>query len=544
MNNKKKDLFIFVVGAVLLLASAILCYRTVRDAIVNNEKESIQNIAEVSSHSLKATLQGKSNLVYAALSGDMASEESIKTSMLKIGEKGKYISLDDIGIIQDWEEKTCKEAGKKPGQVIAGPIKKTENGDYVLYMTKAVYMDRSIAGYVQVELNLDEIYETEQDLSNLKVGNHGYCIVKDADGVTIMSGPKRGSDNFSFLEDDKSGCEVVSSYEVEGGTTKKTQKLLAYNTVDFNGVPFVLCVIEDYDDIIAPIMKIAFYLSLFAVLLLIWLGIFGYRILQQQKEEEKLKLELLHEKELNEANEAIKNQENLMQKYNHSKTMVFLAGALAHEFNNLMTPIVLYSELLSDNDKVVQEMPEEVYELNMSAKRCEELAGQLLDYSRQGRAERVLSEYNATFAVESSVSIVSRLFPDNIKFETSVCSTPYYVRGQIGALNQIILNLVTNAIYAIGDKNGYVKLQFGLSVGDENTVRLVIEDNGYGIPKDIRKHIFDPFFTTKKAGEGTGIGLTVVKRMVEEHGGWIQVQSEEEKGTTFIMNFPRVDDSE
>mgnify|MGYP002245880122 CR=1 FL=1 len=52
------------------------------------------------------------------------------------------------------------------------------------------------------------------------------------------------------------------------------------------------------------------------------------------------------------------------------------------------------------------------------------------------------------------------------------------------------------------------------------------------------------FFTTKKDGKGTGIGLTVVKRMVEEHGGWIQVQSEEEKGTTFIMNFPRVDDFE
>ena len=82
-----------------------------------------------------------------------------------------------------------------------------------------------------------------------------------------------------------------------------------------------------------------------------------------------------------------------------------------------MTPIVLYSELLSDNDTVMQEMPEEVYELNMSAKRCEELAKQLLDYSRQGRAERVLSEYNATFAVESSISIVSRLIPEKIKFE-------------------------------------------------------------------------------------------------------------------------------
>ena len=290
-------------------------------------------------------------------------------------------------------------------------------------------------------------------------------------------------------------------------------------------------------------MKIAFYLSLFGVLILIWVGIFGYRILQQQKEEEKLKIALAHEKELNEANEAMKNQESLMQKYNHSKTMTFLTGALAHEFNNLMTPIVLYSELLSDNDTVMQEMPEEVYELNISAKRCEELAKQLLDYSRQGRAERVLSEYNATFAMESSISIVSRLIPENIKFETSVCSTSYYIKGQVGALNQIILNLVTNAIHAIGDKKGRIKLQFGLSVDDDQTVRLVVEDNGCGIPKDLRKHVFEPFFTTKKEGKGTGIGLTVVKRMVEEHGGWIQVQSEEEKGTTFIMNFPRVDDS-
>ena len=114
----------------------------------------------------------------------------------------------------------------------------------------------------------------------------------------------------------------------------------------------------------------------------------------------------------------------------------------------------------------------------------------------------------------------------------------------MGALNQIILNLVTNAIHAIGDKKGRIKLQFGLSVDDDQTVRLVVEDNGCGIPKDLRKHVFEPFFTTKKDGKGTGIGLTVVKRMVEEHGGWIQVQSEEEKGTTFIMNFPRVDDSE
>ena len=82
-----------------------------------------------------------------------------------------------------------------------------------------------------------------------------------------------------------------------------------------------------------------------------------------------------------------------------------------------------------------------------------------------------------------------------------------------------------------------------VEIRDGGCSLIRITDNGCGIPKDLRKHVFEPFFTTKKDGKGTGIGLTVVKRMVEEHGGWIQVQSEEEKGTTFIMNFPRVDDS-
>lgn len=346
----------------MLLSSSILLSNCIEMQSLIMKKKVFRNIAEVSSHSLKATLQGKSNLVYAALSGDMASEESIEASLLKIGEKGKYIRLDQVSQLQDWEADSCEEAGKNPGHVIAGPIRKTYSGGYVLYLTKAVYMNRSIAGYVQIELNLDEIYEGEQDLSNLNVGNQGYCIVKDIDGTTVMADARNEKEEISFSSKDVSGCEVVWSYEVEGGSPKKTQKLVAYNTVDFNGVQFVLCVVEDYKDITAPIVKIAFYLSLFGVLILIWVGIFGYRILKQQKEEEKLKIALAHEKELNEANEAMKNQESLMQKYNHSKTMTFLTGALAHEFNNLMTPIVLYSELLSDNDTVVQEMPEEVYE--------------------------------------------------------------------------------------------------------------------------------------------------------------------------------------
>ena len=78
------------------------------------------------------------------------------------------------------------------------------------------------------------------------------------------------------------------------------------------------------------------------------------------------------------------------------------------------------------------------------------------------------------------------------------------------------------------------------STDDERYVRLIVEDTGCGIPFEIQRKVFQPFFTTKKSGEGTGIGLTVVKRLTEEHGGIIRAKSIEGTGTTFILDFPRV----
>ena len=240
------------------------------------------------------------------------------------------------------------------------------------------------------------------------------------------------------------------------------------------------------------------------------------------------------------AKKVIEEQKMLMQKYNHSKTMEVLSGAIAHEFNNMMTPIVLYAELLGENETVCREMPEEIAELMSTAKRCEELAGQLLNYSRQGRVEKLPVEYNASLAVQESVSMIERLLPKNIRLKANLCKTPYFVRGQLGSLNQILLNLSTNAIYEMKEKGGSLNIRFGLSADSDHFLRLIVEDTGNGIPAEIQRQIFRPFFTTKEMGEGTGIGLTVVKRLTEEHGGNISVQTMEGKGTRFLLEFPRV----
>lgn len=537
--NPKRKITIAVLGTVLLVGIAFFCYRMVEKAIVENEKESMRSLAEVNAQSLMTSLRAKSNLIYAALSGDMEDEADIQKGMLKVGEKGKFIALQDLEKVEAWQQEECEEAGRRPGEVVCGPIRQSKDEYYVLYMTKAVYMNQSIAGYVQIELNLDEIYAEEQALSNLQLANGGYCIIKDAEGKTIMPGGEE-EETISVAHEEESGTLIAWTYKAEYGVPRKTQKLVSYETIDIDGEKLTLYIIEDYKQIIQPIERIALYFCLLGILILAWTGFFIYKIAAQQKEEEHLMKELDHEKELNKANEALKNQEHLMQKYNHSKTMEVLTRAIAHEFNNLMTPIVLYTELMEENEVICQEMPEEISELGSAAKRCEELARQLLNYSRQGRAEKVLTQYNATFAVQESVNIIRKLVPDNIELKTSICKTPYYVKGQIGSLNQILLNLTTNAIHAM-EKGGILSIRFGLSTESESVLRLIVEDTGNGIPEEIQRQVFQPFFTTKKEGEGTGIGLTVVKRLTEEHGGSIAVSTKTGKGTRFLLEFPRIE---
>ncbi len=505
-------------GTLLLACIAFLCYLSVEKAIVEREQESMKSLAKVNAQSLKTSLRAKSNLIYAALSGDMEDEEDIKKGMLKVGEKGSYISLGQLGKLEEWRQKECKEAGVRPGEVVSGPIFRSDEGYYVLCMTKAVYMDQSIAGYVQIELNLDEVYAEEQALSNLQLANGGYCIVKDAHGTTIMPGGAP-AEEFSIAKKEKNGVLRVWIYQTEYGVPQKVQKLVSYETIDVDGEEFNLYIVEDYRQIIRPVRSVAVYFCLFGILIFSWMGFFIYKTTAQQKEEE---------------------QKMLMQKYNHSKTMEVLSGAIAHEFNNMMTPIVLYAEILGENETVCREMPEEVSELKSTAKRCEELAGQLLNYSRQGRIEKQTVEYDASSAVQESVNMIERLLPKNIRLKTNLCRTPYYVRGQLGSLNQILLNLTTNAIYEMKEEGGSLYIRFGLSTESDRFLRLLVEDTGKGIPSEIQRQIFRPFFTTKGAGDGTGIGLTVVKRLTEEHGGSIFVQTEEGRGTRFLLEFPRV----
>lgn len=532
----KKLFLVALLGIAVLLGAAALCYTNVRGTILQNEEKSMKSLAKVSTKSLVSSLEAKKRMVYAALSGDREDEWEVTEGMLKIGERTEWIRTEEQETAEGWKQELCRQACAEPGEVLTGPLRKQDEGYHALYMTKAVSVNGRIAGCVLVELNLDEIYTREQALSYLEEDKERYCIVKQADGTTIMPAVN-GKKDISLAQTMGNGCREEWIYEPQDGTVNRIRKLVAYERFEIGGEPCTLFIIEDYDKVTQMIERIALYFSIIGAVLVLWAIGFIYKLTKQQQEEELLLKDLNHEKMLN---ETMKKQEGLMQKYNHSKTMSVLTGSIAHEFNNLMTPIILYTELLEENPTVRAEMPEEIAELGSAARRCEELAKQLLGYSRQGRAEKVLTDYDATYAVNEAVNVVKKLIPANIRLKMQICRTSYYIHGQVGALNQIMLNLVTNALHAMKE-GGTLNIWFGLSTEDDHTVRLIVEDTGSGIPEEIRQKVFQPFFTTKGAGEGSGIGLTVVRRLTEEHGGRIQVKSETGKGTRFVLDFPRVD---
>ena len=161
-NALWKQMGITVAGIIALVAAAMFCYGRVKKTIVSNEQESLKSMAEVNAQSLGAGILAKSDLLYAALSGDMDSVDDVEKGMIKLKEKSSYVSSEAMKNMERWQKNILNSAIENPGEVLIGPVKQTEEGFYVLYMTKAVSVQGKITGCVQAELNLDEMYTEEQ----------------------------------------------------------------------------------------------------------------------------------------------------------------------------------------------------------------------------------------------------------------------------------------------------------------------------------------------------------------------------------------------
>jgi PAS domain S-box-containing protein len=225
-----------------------------------------------------------------------------------------------------------------------------------------------------------------------------------------------------------------------------------------------------------------------------------------------------------------------------------LAGGIAHDFNNILTVILGRAEEVSLDRRVPEEVRDAVSDLEQNAQRASALTRQLLAFSRRQAIE--VRDVDLNSVVANVTRLLHRVLGEDIVVSFTYSDGPLAVRADPGMIEQVLLNLAVNARDAM-PIGGRLAIDTSLheatgsdapsSGSSRSWACLRVRDNGAGIAPEHLPHIFEPFFTTKDVGKGTGLGLATTYGIVQQHGGWIEVDSQVGRGTEFRVFFPRVD---
>ncbi|MBL4848850.1 MAG: PAS domain S-box protein [Planctomycetes bacterium] len=225
-----------------------------------------------------------------------------------------------------------------------------------------------------------------------------------------------------------------------------------------------------------------------------------------------------------------------------------LAGGMAHEFNNILTPIFGYLDLIRSASPNPQAQ-RYVDHAERAAERARQLIAQILAFSRQVSPGD--EQVDLRLVIKESLKLVRSLFPSNVEISCEVGEAALTAVVNPAQVHQSLLNLYTNAYHAFEGGDGVLKVQAShvdfdtgaavrvhpeMSAG--RYVRVVVSDTGCGMEPEVLDHAFDPFFTTKPQGEGTGLGLAEARGIFEEAGGAISAESELGVGSTFTVHLP------
>jgi len=233
------------------------------------------------------------------------------------------------------------------------------------------------------------------------------------------------------------------------------------------------------------------------------------------------------------------DQDRLYRKLVQSEKLASLGEALAgiaHEINNPLTSILGYSSLLSQAPNLSPSEQRAATVIAAEAQRAAGLIRGLLDFSRKSTGARELVD--AHTLVQKAASLKRyQLRQSNVKLQVSRPEEACLVHVCAAQLTQVLHNLITNAEQAMpkGRTNGLIRISFERQ---PTVVRILVSDNGGGVPAAARERIFDPFFTTKAPGEGTGLGLSISHTIMAAHEGAIQLAESSPDGTTFILELP------
>ncbi len=250
----------------------------------------------------------------------------------------------------------------------------------------------------------------------------------------------------------------------------------------------------------------------------------------------------------------VTDKRDIEKQFQHAQKMESigtLAGGIAHEFNNILMLAMGRAELS------MMDMPEgsrarKNLEIILKAgARARDLTGQILGFSRQ--TEQKQKPVKISMIIKESFKLLKAGLPDSIKIKQNINTNCGTILADPSLIHQLIINLCTNAYHSMREKGGILEVNLqNVNFKSRNSLinlapgpylQLTVSDTGKGMDKDTMDHIFEPYFTTKAVGEGTGLGLSMVHKLIKNHGGAISVASEVGKGSTFQVYFPRIKSS-
>lgn len=575
-KGKIKYIVLCLIPIIILLALVFAAWQTwkvYRNTLMKNQKEQLLMTAEVIGRNMRISINEYENDLDFLYKLEQNGGLNKETYQSYIDTKNNYVEnlmLEDKAGKIKW---MMKESKFSNSQLIVTIDTEREIWFYEGQTEKKflVFKKRLESGdFLCLVMRGEEYYQ--ELISDIHIGMNGYAVIKNSEGIVIMHPESRqwGKDviegreklypglDFSSLEDmieeQKQGKKGISEYYSYWWTSpnlERVRKVAAYVPTILGDDFLVISTVIDYDDFYEPIqegfsrMLLIFIglLALFSVLILI----IGRIIIEGKKTE----AEVVYLRELNELLEEIQRNEETIAHQQRLQIMGTMTSGIVHEFNNFLTPIMGFSELL------MMELPEgsdeydSVQEIYEASEKAKDVIRQISTLSKKN-VETVYKNLSIQKIMIRVLKMIESIRPSNVHLHSEIQLKDEEILGNSTQINQVILNICMNAIHAIGRKEGnltvrainipYEKIAKGGELNLSNTwsnyIRIDIEDDGCGIDDEIIQHIFDPFFTTKAAGEGTGLGLALVEQIVGSHRGGIDVKSKKDVGTTFYIYLP------
>ena len=433
-----------------------------------------------------------------------------------------------------------------------------------------VVVKDEIVGIILGKIKVMNMYELL--VKPVKAGKFGYAMVKDKDGLILMHPVKEQvgydviksrmqkypgldyDDLEKLLEKQMSGVEgsyVYYSYWWPQDKLEKVKKLNAFSPAQVSEDFWIVAVVMSYDEISEPIIN---YLLSNIVIAIVVIMIFSWVIflsVRMIKNKEAYEMETRYLKEINKSTEELRIKDAELHHKRKLETIGRLTGGIAHEFNNVLTPIMGYSEMVLRNLDPELDSYDYVKTIHKSSKRAQEIIDQIRMFSGDKNIKIKYEIISINKVLDDAISFAESVSPSNIKVIKNIdehCGDVYANETQI---HQVVLNLCTNAFNAMKETDiGNLKITAKnvknkkLQNTEDNIadkkeyVKISFEDNGCGMDSETQEKIFDPFFTQKLSKKSSGLGLAIVQGIVTKHGGSIEVYSEKGKGSRFDIYIP------